>query len=85
MTLTLDQILNLILAFKSKLFQKCQGSYILTVQEGTIHISRRNAKIQDVDYKVPVLDITYGGFLIKGALVDGGGSGVNILLENICK
>ena len=84
LTLTLDQILNLVPAFKQKLFQKCQGSNILTVQEDDNHTSRQDTEVQDVDYKVPILDITNGGFLIKGALLDGGSS-VNILPKYIYK
>ena len=61
LTLTLDQILNLVPAFKQKLFQKCQGSDILTIQEDQSSTDK-DFVVQDVDYNVPVLDIKYGGF-----------------------
>ena len=40
--------------------------------------------VVDVDYKVPILDVKFAGFDIKGALLDGG-SRVNILPESSCK
>ena len=82
LTLTLDQILNLVLAFKQKLIQKCQGGDILTIQEANKNNQTQDVEVQDIDYKIPILGIKYGGFFIKGALLDGV-SFVNILLKYI--
>ena len=64
LTLTLNQILNLDPAFKQKLLQKCQGGDILTVQEDNKNNQTQDVEVKDVNYKVLILDIKYGGFLI---------------------
>ena len=52
-------------------------------QQESSQVKLLKAEVADVDYKVPILDVKYAGFDIKGALLDGV-LGVNILLDYIC-
>ena len=70
LTLTLDQVLSMVPAFRQKLMQKW-GVVEKLKQQETSQANLLKAEVADVDYKVPILDVKYAGFEIKGNLLDG--------------
>lgn len=84
LSLTLEQVLSWVPAFRHKLLQKWESGEVLTVQEEKQNSCSPKSAVEDVDYGVPVLEVKYAGMQIHGALLDGG-SGVNILPESVCR
>ena len=74
-TITLDQLLNLVPAFRKEILSQFLGP-----EDNSEDVDTLVADPQDVDSLVPKVEVKFHKQVIAGVLLDGG-SGVNILPE----
>ena len=84
LSLTVDQVLSWVPAFRQKLLERLNIGNVLAIHQDISMTDQSKEPVEDVDYAVPILDVQYGGVQLNDVLLDGG-SGVNILPEAICK
>ena len=79
--ISLEQLLNMVPAFREQLFEKLQKERCRNNQiSGTLALDTLRVNPQDVDFKVPTIKVEFDGRIFEEVLLDGG-SGVNILPE----
>lgn len=81
--ISLDQLLNMVPAFREQLFEKLQRERVRNTQiSGAVELEALHVNLEDVDFKIPTIKVEFDGRIFEEVLLDGG-SGVNILLEMV--